>query len=96
MFYLTRSFLRVPRLRVHLGRFWSTPPQTGWTEVKLNGAAPLNEGRCAVAGGVLDIVTDPRSGGYSVLVPLALADDSTPARYRCSLELLEGAWACLR
>lgn len=92
MFYLARSFLRVPRLRVHLGRFWRTPSPMGGAEVELSGASSLNDGRCTVTGGVLEIATDPRSGGYSALVPLQTRPaNARAARYRCYLELLEGA-----
>jgi glycosyltransferase involved in cell wall biosynthesis len=92
MLYLARSFLRAPRLSVHLGRFWRAPSHVGRMEVKLSGAVALNEGRCMIAGGVLDVATDPRSGGYSALVPLAVpTGDTLPARYSCRLQLLEGA-----
>src|SRR5262249_62081578 len=97
MFERTRSFLRLPRTGEHLQRWMggsSSRPdaRAGAAPVRLEDASSLNEGHCTVSGGVLHVVTDPRSGGYSALVPLAMPmSGATPARFRCSLELIEGA-----
>jgi hypothetical protein len=93
---LGRSFLRAPRFTVHLRQFWkrlSGPSRprdrtSGW----LRGAKPLNRGRCKIVGEALEVVTDPRSGGYSALLPLSAPDcPDKPLRLQCTLEVVDGA-----
>jgi hypothetical protein len=54
-------------------------------------AAPLNAGRCVVIGENLSVITDPKSGGNSALLPVAPSiKHAGPAVFRCRIDLLEG------
>ncbi len=97
LFCLARSFLRAPRFSIHVRRFWARASNSPVRDDAAAapwflGAQALNRGRCIISRGTLEVVTDPQSGGYSALVPLAVAErPDKPIRLRCSIEVIEGA-----
>jgi hypothetical protein len=99
LLYLARSFLRVPRLTIHLRPFWAAAPapveaaaQTAGPDNWLRYAQALNQGHCAAIGETLEIKTDARSGGYSALLPLPSPQHpDRPICFSCRFEVVEGS-----
>lgn len=61
------------------------------TDISIQTATPLNRGRCYFDD-KLNVITDPSCGGYSVLVPVpTIPHCSGSVRFRCGLDLQEGA-----
>ena len=60
-------------------------------DVRIRDAAPLNAGICRFEG-CLTVITDPRSGGYSAIVPVVRSGKHTgPVAFRCALDVRAGS-----
>jgi hypothetical protein len=63
----------------------------GVAEIDILAATPLNAGSCVRIDDGLRIVTDPASGGNSVLLPVLPSDRyAGPGIFRCQIDLLAG------